>query len=206
MKFFITLLVLMMTLAGCAKEANDDPSLIAQEFWGAIQEGKMDSAKQMVSWDTVGYLKYIQPNNFTLKRVDFPAGVEASAENTNVDTDQLKNIITELVVARQGDHSDIRIPTRTVLKLDEGVWRVDLKETLVEVVNRSVNKVGDQLNKILQQGVAELNQALNGSINEISKSIEQGAKGFTDILQESLKEVESSLKKVQDDLKKDKSD
>lgn len=201
MKYFITLFLLMVTLSGCAKN-SENPKFIAQEFWSSVHEGKMDSAKQLVSWDTAGYLKYIQPSNFALKRVDFPESDKESTQDGENSTNV--SIITELVIAREGSSADIKIPTRTVLKFSEGVWRVDLEKTLVEVINRSVNKVGEQFNIILKQGVDELNQALSGSINDISKSLEEGVKGFTGILQESLKEVESSLRKAREDLNHEK--
>ncbi|MCK5726859.1 MAG: hypothetical protein KAH22_08555 [Thiotrichaceae bacterium] len=189
MRQLIILFLLMITLSGCGNNTPTEPKAVAQAFWTAIQEGKMDSAKQLISWDTTGYLKYIHPDRFSLKRFSF----EATGSESN-------KIPTSLVLAGKKNHSDIRIPTHTILKYTEGVWRVDLKQTLVQVINRSANKMGEELNKLLQQGVSELNGVLNESVNELSRSLEEGAQGVSHILQESISDVESSFQQIQQNL------
>lgn len=202
---FLFSLLVSFFLSACGGEKILSPEEVAEKFWSSAQMGKLDAAKHMVTWDTSGYLKYFKDDKFNIKRVDFG---EVVAQ------DSLVKINTTLILERgerkRGEEgtsqaegkSDIRIPTQTILVKTEGVWRVQLKQTLAEVINKTVNAAANQFNQMLQQGMQELNNALSGSINEISKSLEEGAKELGKTLEGNAKQFGDSLNEFQQELEK----
>ena len=126
----------------------------------------METAKQLSTWESVDYLKYLKVDKLHPER--FELGEEMLGENS-------AQISTTLYTSRQGK-SGIKVPGVTVLvKLEQG-WRVDVKQTLSTVVKETVNNVFEQLNGLMQEGVSELDKVLSESMNELGKALDQGAK------------------------------
>ena len=158
------LLAVTFLLAGCSEIKT--PKQVSQQFWEAIQKRDMETAKQLSTWNTVEYLKYLKVNKLHPER--FELGEERMGEND-------AQINTTLYTSRQGK-SGIKVPGITVLvKTDQG-WRVDVKKTLSTVVKETVNNVFEQLNGLMQEGVSELDKVLSESLDELSKALDQGAK------------------------------
>jgi hypothetical protein len=188
----ITLFV-SFVLSGCGDDSLA-PEEVAEQFWDAAQQGKLETAKQYVYWETANYLKYFKAEKFNIKRVEF---AEANVQESFVKID------TTLILEKKNKgNSDIRIPTQTVLIKTEGVWRVQLKQTLAAVINKTINAAANQFNQMLQEGMLELNKALSGSINEISKSLEEGAKELGDTLEDNAKHFGETFDKFQQELEK----
>jgi hypothetical protein len=157
---------LLLFLIGCGSEPTDSPKSAAKAFWQAVIDKDMEQAKNLATWDTVDYLKYL--NNKKIHPERFDLGEETIGEKT-------AEIGVILHSKSQGKES-IRIPGRTVLlKTDHG-WRVDVKKSLGSVIKHTVNNVFDQLNNMMQKGIKELDQSFSDSMDEISKGLEEGAK------------------------------
>jgi hypothetical protein len=151
-------------MTACTETAS--PRAVSEQFWKAVQVRDMETAKQLSTWDTVDYLKYLKANKLHPERFDL--GEEMIGENK-------AEITTTLYTSRQGK-SGIKVPGVTVLvKIDQG-WRVDVKKTLGTVVKQTVNNVFDQLNGLMQEGVTELDKVLSESMNELGKALDEGAK------------------------------
>ncbi len=191
MRKFIFFLSLLLVLSACTDKVRS-PLEVAEQFWQSAQQGKMDAAKQMVSWETVGYLKYINDEKFTLRRVEF--GEQDIQEN--------KVTIDTVLVLERKQGSDVRIPTRTVIIKTEGVWRVQLKQTMTAVLQQTMNEVANQFNQMLRKGMQELNKALTGSVDDISKSLEEGARELGEALEGNARELNDSLNQFQQELEK----
>ncbi len=191
MKKILLSFLLALSLTACGDNPLT-PNEVAEQFWQSAQQGKLESAKQLVSWQTVGYLKYFMDDKFTIKRVEFG---ESTTQEQRVEIDTI--LILE---KKQG--SDIRLPTKTVLIKTENVWRVQLKQTLAAVINQTINAAANQFNRMLQEGMSELNKALSGSINEISQSLEEGAKELGQTLEGNAKQFGDSLNQLQQELEK----
>lgn len=190
MAFFFkvfTLFLSLILLAGCGD--SNDPKAIAEQFWSAVQQKKLDQAKQYISWETVSYLKYIDDKKLTIAHVDF-GKVTEQAEQVDIDT-------VIVLVREQGDN--IRIPTKTVLIKTEDVWRIQLQQTLTGIIKQTVNEAAGQFNQMLSDGLNELDKALSESVNSMSRSLEQGAKDLSKTLEDSAGELGNTL----DTLKKD---
>ena len=155
---------LITGLTACTEEARS-PKSISKQFWEAVQARDMETAKQLSTWDTVNYLKYLKVNKLHPER--FELGEVMLSEKH-------AEISTTLYTSQQGK-SGIKVPGVTVLvKIEQG-WRVDVKKTLATVVKQTVNNVFDQLNGLMQEGVNELDKVLSESMKELGKALDQGA-------------------------------
>ena len=163
-QIFAVIVVLALLLSGCGDSKPTAESL-AQDFWKAVIEKDMETAKSLASWDTVDYLKYIRSGQ--LKPARFELG-EA------MQNDQRAVIDTTLYSASQGQTS-VKIPGKTVLLNTEHGWRVDLKSTIGSTVQETVGTVFDQLNNIMQQGLEGLDAQLSESMKELGEALEKGA-------------------------------
>jgi hypothetical protein len=160
----VLLLSVMLFLTACVD--TQSPKQVSQQFWDAVQKRDMETAKQLSTWDTVDYLKYLKVNKLHPER--FELG-EAQLGEKNAE------VSTTLYTSRHGK-SGIKVPGVTVLvKIEQG-WRVDVKQTLSTVVKETVNNVFEQLNGLMQEGVSELDKVLSESMNELGKALDQGAK------------------------------
>lgn len=158
------LIGLIFLIAGCS--GPDTPKSVSEKFWKAIQARDMESAKQISTWDTVDYLKYLKAEKLHPER--FELGEEMVS-------DTRAEVATTLFTQKQGK-SGIKLPGMTVLVKSEQGWRVDVKKTLNSVIKHTVDNVFDQLNGFMQEGLKELDKSLSKSMNEVSKALEESAK------------------------------
>ncbi len=158
----ISLAIVATSVSGCSQP--DNPKDVSKQFWQAVQERDMEMAKQLSTWDTVDYLKYLKTQKLHPERYELGEVMlgETRAEVTTV-----------LYTQKQGK-SGFKVPGITILvKTDKG-WLVDVKKTLNSVVKHTIDNVFDQLNGFMQEGVKELDKSLSESMGEIGKALEEG--------------------------------
>ncbi len=158
------MLTLLIGLAACSGQSS--PTAVSQQFWQAIQERDMETAKQLATWDTVEYLKYLKAEKVHPER--FELGDEMLGEKR-------AEVLTVLYTSQLGK-SGVKLPGVTILENTEKGWKVDVKKTMGSIVKTSMNNVFDQLNGLLQEGMNELDKTLSESMNELGNALEEGAK------------------------------
>jgi len=188
MKSISQLLVLLLALVlGACTSPAEKPNDVAAAFWESVQAKQLDSAKQYVTWDSAKHLNYFTDERMKITSFEFAESVEKE-DVIAIDT---------VVVLERKNKDNVRLPTKTVLVKTEGVWRVELKQTLAAVLERSADKFASQLNQIFQQGITEIDKALAESVGELSGSLEQGAKELGSALEQNAGELSNSLKQFQ---------
>jgi hypothetical protein len=180
----LPLLLFIFSLSACNSEPTDSPESTARVFWQAVIDKDMEQAKNLATWDTVDYLKYL--NNSKTHPERFDLGEQVIGDKT-------AEIAVILHSNSQGKES-IRIPGRTILVKTEHGWRVNVKKSLGSVVKQSVNNVFDQLNSMMQNGIKELDKSFSESMDEISKGLEEGAKELQRELDKALPDTKQSPK------------
>lgn len=161
--FVSIMLSVFLIVAGCS--GPNTPKSVSEKFWNAVQARDMESAKQVSTWDTVDYLKYLKAEKLHPER--FELGEEMFGENR-------AEIATTLYTQKQGK-SGVKVPGVTVLVKSEQGWRVDVKSTLSSVVKHTANNFLNQFNGFMQEGLKELDKTLSESMKEIGKALEDGA-------------------------------
>lgn len=165
LKTIFTTFLLVITFALTACNQPESPSEISKQFWKAVQERDMESAKLVATWDTVDYLKYLNTDKLHPER--FELGEQMVGEKR-------AEVATVLFTSKPGK-SGIKLPGVTVLvKTDKG-WRVNVKKSMASVVKYSANSVFDQLNGLMQEGIKGLDESFSEAMNELGSTLEESA-------------------------------
>ncbi len=153
-----------LLLSGCTQ--SDSPKSVTESFWKAVQIRDMETAKQMATWDTVDYLKYLKAEKLHPERFEIGEVVlsEARAE------------VAIILYTQKPGKTGVKVPGVTVLVKTEQGWRVDVKQTLNSVVKHTIDNVFNQLNNFMKEGLEELDKSLSDSMDEVGKALEEGAK------------------------------
>lgn len=158
-----SLLFGLLFLVGCS--SSDSPKSISSDFWQAVQERDMESAKQLSTWDTVDYLKILKADKLHPERFELGEALIG---------DSHAEVTTTLFTTKLGK-SGVKVPGVTVLEKTKKGWRVNVKKTLGSVVKHSMGNMLDQLNSFMQDGIIELDKTFSESMNELGKALEEGA-------------------------------
>jgi hypothetical protein len=160
----LMLLGLFFSLAGCTP--SDDPKGVSEQFWKAVQARDMESAKQLATWDTVDYLKYLKAEKLHPERFELGEVMKGEAR---------AEVATTLYTQKQGK-SGIKVPGVTVLIKTKQGWRVNVKKTLNSVVKHTIDNVFNQINGFMKEGLKELDKSLSESMDDMGRALEEGAK------------------------------
>ena len=169
--FLISIIFMMFFIMSCDTK-NDTPESVAAEFWQSVIDKDMEKAKNIATWDSVDYLKYIRSGQLKPERYELGEVIKG---------DRRAVIDTTLYSQKQGQAS-VKIPGKTVLVSTEHGWRVDLKETIGSTLKETVGTVFDQLNNLMQEGFKGFDQQLSDSVKEIGKALEKSAEELRDEL------------------------
>ena len=182
--FLLFIFLGLVLNVSCTQQANT-PKAVSKAFWKAVIKEDMETAKQLSTWDTVSYLKYLKTKQLHPERFELGEALLGKKK---------AEISTTLFTAKQGT-SGVKVPGVTVLvKIKQG-WRVDVKKTMGSVVDRSVDHVFQQLDGFFQQSLDELDKTLSASLDELGKVIEEGAKDLRkELSNRSLLHSDSSQK------------
>lgn len=169
----LSILCISLWLSACLSVSESDKAQeTARNFWQAVIENNMENAKQLATWDSTDYLRYLRTEQLEPRR--FELG-ELKIEEYQAE-------VATMIFS--GEKGDIKVPVRTVLIRYEDEWRVDVQKTMGSMVNGAMGAVVNQLNGFLQEGLRGLDDALNQSIDELGQGLEKG-------MQDLQKELES---------------
>lgn len=169
--YLLSLMFMMLFIMGCnAKEAT--PESVAAEFWQAVIDKDMEKAKNMATWDSVDYLKYIRSGQLKPERYELG---EVMHGDRNA-------VIETMLYSRPQGQASVKIPGKTALVSTEHGWRVDLKQTIGSTLKETVGTVFDQLNNLMQEGLKGFDKQLSESVKEIGKALEKSAEELRDEL------------------------
>ncbi len=164
-KVLVILFGLLTSLVLASCNQNKSPADVTEQFWNAVQERDMETAKMVATWDTVDYLKYLNTDKLHPER--FELG-EQMVGDTRAEVE------TVLFTSKPGK-TGVKLPGVTVLVMTDNGWRVNIKKSMTSVVKYTTNSVFDQLNGLMQEGIQGLDQSLSETLNELGGALEQSA-------------------------------
>lgn len=164
------LLLSLLLLGSCVSSDQQQVRDTANDFWQAVLNEDMETARQFVTWDSVEYLKFLNSGKLAAQR--FETG-ELQI------TDGVAEIATVLY---GGDKADMKVPLRTVLIRHADGWLVDVQKTLGSMVSGAMGTIVDQLNSFMQDGLKGLDESLSDSIDELGRSLQDGLQGLKEEL------------------------
>jgi len=183
LKQSLLLSFIVMVLTGCIFSSESQNAVsVSNEFWQAVQDKNMEKAKELSTWNSVNYLKFIENGKLQAQR--FETGeVKILDQSAEVAT-----------ILYGGNTGDVKIPVRTILVRVENDWRVDVQKTMGSMVSGAMGAVVHELNTFMHESLKGVDQALSKGIGELGKSLDQGLKQ----LQKDLKEQDILQEKSQE--------
>lgn len=170
--FLLTVLSLSTLLSGCLFSSESQNAVaVTEAFWQSIQDKDMEKAKQLSTWESTEYLKFVQSDKINAQR--FETG-EVKVTETSAEV---------ATIIYGGNKGDVKIPARTVLLRVDNDWRVDVQKTMGSIVSGAMGAVVDELNGFMQDSLKGVDKALSEGIGELGRALDQGIKQ----LQEDLK-------------------
>jgi len=165
MKLKIALLfsILPMLLTACIFSSESQNAVtVTNAFWQAVQDKNIEKAKELSTWDSAQYLKFIESDKLQAQR--FETGEVKIL-------DQTAEVATILYGSTTGD---VKIPVRTILVRVENDWRVDVQKTMGSMVSGAMGAVVNELNTFMRESLKGVDQALSKGIGELGKSLDEG--------------------------------
>ncbi|MGR9051891.1 MAG: hypothetical protein ACU84J_04520 [Gammaproteobacteria bacterium] len=167
-------LFLCLLLTACM--TAQAPEEVTLAFWNALSEDDLEKAKSFVTEDSRGLLT--SASRPRLQNTTFKTGkIVIDGDNATVET---------LINSKVGSDSDTFL---TVLVKKDGQWRIDYRETVDNLSGNllggfinSLQKLGDKINKQLEQHLPKLEQQLESLGNEFERQIDE----FGDKLDEDI--------------------
>ncbi len=168
--------LLSIFLSGCMFSSESQNAVaVTEAFWQSVQDKDMEKAKQLSTWESAEYLKFVQSDKINAQR--FETGeVKVTDVSAEVAT-----------VLYGGNGGDVKIPVRTVLVRVDNDWRVDVQKTMGSMVSGAMGAVVQELNGFMQESLKGVDKALSQGIEELGKSLNQG-----------LEQLQKDLEKTDD--------
>ena len=184
-RILILLVLLLPLLTGCILSSESQNAVaVTEEFWQAVQNKDMEKAKQLSTWESAEYLKFVQSDKINAQR--FETG-EVKV------TDQTAEVATILY---GGNAGTVKIPVRTVLVRIDNNWRVDVQKTMGSMVSGAMGAVVNELNGFMQDSLKGVDKALSQGIDELGKALNQGLKQLQDDLKNQSSETPDTNKAI----------
>lgn len=155
------LLGLLLILSGC--QTATTPEEVTTVFWEALMHGDIESAKKQATQETQQLVGKQQP-------------IENSSLRTGQITINGLNATVETIITQ----SDKTLSFNTVLFKENDHWKVDYRQTLINISNepfngiiKSLQNIGDILNKQLEQQLPLIEKEIESFGEELKQQLDE---------------------------------
>ena len=182
-------LLLSLSLISCTDTA-DTPTQVADKYWQAINRGDTQSAKLLISSNSQDkFNEHIESVN--------------AISMKNFVVDDVRTTATTIInpeAATPGD--EIIFETRLVL--EDGQWKIDLKNTQVPkppVKETNPNSITEDLSKSIQKNVESIEDAMGEGLNMLNDVLREGSEEMNKSMLEAMKDLNNKMKKSIENMK-----
>ncbi len=159
------LLTLLLLLSGC--QAALTPEQVTTEFWEAMAEGNLDSAREYATQETQ-HLVTKQQN------------LEDATVKTGAILIDGSNATVATVMALKKPENNKDLSFDTILLKENDLWKVDYQRTLNNLSNlpfgdffKSLQAIGETLNKELEQQVPLFEKQIKSFSEELIRQLDE---------------------------------
>ncbi len=194
---FISFILSITLPTGC--QGSTTTQDVAQNFWNAVKAQDINAARK---YSTVSTRDSIDISNELFQYSSLTFGMII----INGD----KTIIESTIKTNKSGRETI-VPFLTILKQEEGVWRVDYEETkntikedisLSEILD-DINELGKELSRNIDETLLKLKQKIPEVEKKVKKYGETTSKEINESFQQHLPEIKKSIEKMGRTLEKE---
>lgn len=183
-------LLLCFSLVSCMQPA-DDPKTVADRYWQHIQTGNVNEAKKLVSTNSQGTLQ------------DHTSRINSNTQISNGATTTIVNTTITTVDPNSNYHHTETF--NTVLVLQQGQWKIDLKNSLIpptaNVKQEDMQQLAEELSESMQENIESIDEAMNQGMHMLNEALEDGSKEMGDSLLHLMNELNDSMQESIDRMK-----
>lgn len=190
LSWFYLAILLIALIHGC--DNPETPQEVAQNFWNAIKVQDIDTARK---YSTVATRDSIELSEELFH--------DAIVTFGKIIIDGSKTTI-ETTLQTSKNSSEAIVPLLTILKKEEGVWRVDYEETkntikddisLSEMVN-DLRKLGEELSNNVNETLSKLKQKIPEIEKKVQNHIKITSKEIEESFQQHIPEIKKSIEEL----------
>ena len=183
--------VLIITLmSGCLAEKS--PQEAARNFWDAMKVQDIENARK---YSTTNTRSLIDTSNGQFRGANVTFGKILIDDNTTT---------IETTVRTQKNGTETTIPLQTILKQENGEWRVDYqqtKESMTETssisdIAKDLQELGKKLSDRMDEALGEIKQKVPEYEEKIKKLGETASKKMDEAWQRQVSEIKKSIEEL----------
>jgi len=177
-------------LAACIPAA-DDPKTVADKYWHYLQTGNTTEAKKLLSTDS--YQAFSEHSS----RINSNTKLENSEAKTLVTT-----TITTFNPATSHSHT---ITFDTVLVLQQGQWKIDIKQSQIppppSAQEEKIQQLTEDLSESMQESIESIDDAMSKGMQTLNEALRDGSKEMGDSLLHLMNELNHTMQQSIDNMK-----
>jgi len=163
---WLCLLTSAFLAVGCGGDKATD---VAEGFWDALKAGDVETAKTFATASSAS----------SLKMTENMEGKDVSVEFGAVTEEGDATFVATTVTTLNGENH-MQIPMKTVLVRQEGVWKVDVEQTMMSLFGGAMAEMmkgmGDAMGEAMQGMGEEMGNAMQETIEEVGDDVPKPAK------------------------------
>lgn len=194
----------IILLSGCYTEKP--PQEAAQNFWDAIKMQDIENTRKYATTETRDLIDASQ-GQFRDANVTF-GKIIINGDTTTIET--------TLLMRKNG--TETTIPLQTILKQENGEWRVDYQQTRQSIketetdalpdISKDIQELGKKLSDRMDEALGELKQKIPEYEEKLKKLSETASKKLEEAWQRQVAEIKKGIEelgKVLDEVLKEES-
>jgi len=184
-------LLIALLLTACTQPA-EDPKTIADKYWHYLQTGNTIEAEKLVSI------------NSRRAYSDHTSRISNISELKNGDA---KTIVSTTITSIDPNTNYTHSETfNTVLVLQQGQWKVDVKQSQIPAApsakEEELQQLTDELTESMQENIESIDEAMDQGMDMLNEALRDGSKEMGDSLLNLMNELNSSMQESIDKMKK----
>ena len=191
MRNLLLIPVALFTLTACLPAA-EDPKSVADKYWQSMQTGNHAEAEKLVTINSRRYLASHKERMETITQLD----------NGNART----VVSTTITTINPETGYEYQETFDTVLVLEQGQWKVDIRQTEIPpspiARQEELDRLSEELNESMQHNMESIDEAMNEGMHMLNEALQEGSKDMSESLLRLMNELNQSMRESIEQMKK----
>ena len=191
MRNLLLIPVALFTLTACLPVA-EDPKSVADKYWQSMQTDNHAEAEKLV---TINSRRYLASHKERMETI------------TQLDNDEAKTTVSTTITTINPENGyEYEETFDTVLVLEQGQWKVDIRQTEIPpspiARQEELDRLSEELNESMQQNMESIDEAMNEGMHMLNEALQEGSKDMSESLLRLMNELNQSMHESIEQIKK----
>ena len=191
MRNLLLIPVALFTLTACLPAA-EDPKSVADKYWQSMQTGNHAEAEKLV---TINSRRYLAAHKERMETI------------TQLDNDEARTIVSTTITTINPETGyEYEETFDTVLVLEQGQWKVDIRQTEIPpspiAKQEEMDKLAEELNESMKENMESIDEAMNEGMHMLNEALQEGSKEMGESMLRLMDELNKSMHESIEQMKK----